>query len=314
MIPTGGVWDRDDRHVYFLAASLDRQQWASVQNHWHLLLAVNDLKTKRQFDMLDALIDKGHKILLDSGIFWLTNEHKRKHGITMNEALQLAPDEIDNFDWLWTQYVKLVKRFGDRMWGYIELDQGGAVNKRITRGKLRDLGINPMPVYHPLNDGWDYFDELAAETDRICFGNIVQADRQARLRLIQTLWERHRQYPDLWVHVLGLTPNQVLNAYPVDSADSSTWLNVVRWNGYNERAMLKPLSTLDTDYKYVIGDTDPNSLMSDKRALAMSAFGMSCMQRGWRHWQDRTEQEFGLDLYPAPGPTLPIAAAAPAQP
>lgn len=295
--PTSGTWDPADRNIYFLATSLDRGQFGNT-SHPYILLAVNELKSARQLDVVDELVEKGHRVLLDSGIFWLTNEHKRKHHMTMNEALQLAPDRIDGFDWLWEHYVKLVGRWGDRLWGYIELDQGGAVNKRITRAKLQDLGVNPMPVYHPLNDGWDYFDELAETTDRICVGNTVHADRYTRLRLVATMWERHRKYPDLWVHLLGLTPNQVLNAYPVDSADSSTWLNVVRWNGYNERAMLKPLSTLDTDYKYVIGDTDPDSSMSDKTALKMSAFGMKAMVRSWQHWLNRISEEFGTDPYP----------------
>lgn len=302
--PSGGTWDPDERHIYFLAAGLSRQQWASV-HHGYVLLAVNDLQSDEQLDTLEWMLDSGVKVLLDSGVFWLTNEHKRKHGISMDQALALAPEEIDGWDWLWGRYLQIVTRFGDRVWGYIELDQGGMVNKRKTRAKLRDLGLHPMPVYHPLNDGWDYFDELAAETDRICWGNVVQADRFTRQRFLQTAWERHRQYPDLWIHFLGLTPNPALAVFPVDSADSSTWLNVVRWDGYTERAMLKPLSKMDPHYKYVIGETGMESMVSDKRALAMSALGMHALQRGWRHWQDRMETELGLPLYPPPAEEVP---------
>ena len=39
-------------------------------------------------------------------------------------------------------------------------------------------GLAPMPVYHPLNDGWDYYDELAGSHDRVCIGNLVQATKQ----------------------------------------------------------------------------------------------------------------------------------------
>ena len=63
-------------------------------------------------------------------------------------------------------------------------------------GQAESLGLKPIPVYHPLLDGWDYFDELAAQYDRICFGNIVQAPAATRIRLLHTLWERHRRYPD----------------------------------------------------------------------------------------------------------------------
>jgi len=48
----------------------------------------------------------------------------------------------------WDRYLAVNKRLGDKVWGYMELDQGGAKNKRITRAKLHDLGINPIPVWH----------------------------------------------------------------------------------------------------------------------------------------------------------------------
>ena len=62
---------------------------------------------------------------------------------------------------------------------------------------LEQMGLRPIPVYHPFNDGWDYFDYLAERYDRICFGNVVQADRETRKRLVATAWERHRKYPHL---------------------------------------------------------------------------------------------------------------------
>lgn len=296
MIPTAGDWDRSDRHCFFLAGG----ELSASQPH--VLLAVNELGSPTRLEALERMLDAGTNVLIDSGIFWLTNEHKRTHGITMNEALALAPEEIDGWDWLWDRYLSIVTTYGDRVWGYIELDQGGMENKRRTRQRLRDLGLRPMPVYHPLNDGWDYFDELATETDRLCWGNVVQASHTVRRAFMVTLWERHRAYPDLWVHVLGLTPNQHLNAYPVDSADSSTWLAPVRWSlGYTERAMLKVFSRLDHDYHPALGTKDQDSPHSNARALAMSAFGMAAMERGWRHWQARMEDELGLPLYPAPG-------------
>lgn len=127
----------------------------------------------------------------------------RAHGLTMDQALSLAPDDIDGFDWLLDRYVRVHDRFADRMWGIIELDQGGADRKRETRAHLRSLGINPIPVYHPMLDGWEYFDELASTNDRICFGNVVQASVPMRHRLLMTAYERKRAYPHLWIHLLG---------------------------------------------------------------------------------------------------------------
>ena len=106
-------------------------------------------------------------------------------------------------------------RYGSRLWGYIELDQGGAVHKRRTRTALEQAGLAPIPVYHPFNDGWDYFDELCARYDRICVGNVVQAPRAIRCRIFATVWERQRAYPDVWIHYLGVTPTPTQIAYPV---------------------------------------------------------------------------------------------------
>ena len=240
---TGGAWDPAARPVYFVAACAWYLDDTTLRWPPYILRAVNDVMTERQETaMLARHLDEGKTVLLDSGIFWLTNRHKRAHGMTMDEALTLAPEDIDGFAELEARYVELVQRYGDRLWGYIELDQGGAVNKRRTRGRLESLGLAPIPVYHPLLDGWDYFDELAAGYDRICFGNIVQAPAAMRVRLLHALYERHRAYPDLWVHVLGLTVNEWCPSVPMDSCDSSAWISPLRWlKARTETAGLKRL-------------------------------------------------------------------------
>lgn len=296
MTITGGTWDPTDRQIYFLATNVSRQQAMGAEYHGYLLMAANELATGRQH--LERLLSEGHHILLDSGIFWLTQRHVRAHDdMTMDDALALPPEEIEGFDELFGQYVELVTAYGDQLWGYVELDQGGAVNKRRTRARLHDLGLAPIPVYHPLNDGWDYFDELASDHDRVCFGNIVQADTDTRMRLVTTAYERKRHgYPNLWLHLLGLTPNELMNAVPCDSCDSTSWLNVLRWDGYLEHAMLRAFSKMDPEYKYVLGRQpidadDPRFTQSDKYALSMSLVGCEFMQVGWRHWRDRLRDE-----------------------
>lgn len=219
---TQGRWDIAERWVQFAAGA------TPVRPEFYLV-AVNDLYGDKGDDFIEGLLTQGHRILLDSGIFNLTNDHMRATGCTMDVALSLPPNEIEGFDRLFTRYVELTKRWGDDLWGYIELDQGGAVNKRITRARLHDLGLDPIPVYHPLNDGWDYFDELAQGYSRMCYGNIVQAPPATRLRLLHAMWERHRAYPDLWIHVLGMTPNETCLTFSPDSCDSSTWLSGLRW-------------------------------------------------------------------------------------
>lgn len=272
---TGGTWDRDDRFVYFLACQPGN--YYATRSHGHILLAVNDLTTTTEAILQEAL-DDGSKVFLDSGVFWLTNEHKRRHSISMDEALSLHPSEIDGFDSLYSHYVALVNRYGDRLWGYIELDQGGRERKIETRAGLEAQGLAPIPVYHPLNDGAEYLEVLLSTYDRICFGNVVQAMPPVRRRLLHMMWEAHTRHPDVWIHVLGLTPDQRLLALPSDSADSSTWTNVVRWHAaQRDKAALASVSNFPRDDAYVYGEA-----ASYKAALRKSATLAHGVQCNWR--------------------------------
>lgn len=278
----GGSFDRLQAPTYFIASSPAHLNRAAHVNRNHLI-AVNEWKGKTFLDDLDRFLDGGGKVFLDSGIFNLTNEHMREHGMTMDEALSLAPDEIDGFHELLDRYCEIVEQFRTRLWGYVELDQGGRENKKRTRAKLEADGLRPIPVYHPLNDGWDYFDELAARYDRICVGNIVQAAPPLRLRLLATLWERRRQYPHLWIHLLGMTPKQWLIAYPQTSCDSSTWISAGRWGRFADTAMLASAVAFETHFAYGYdvqqGHETQSSLLKSERFSAVCAH---MMHRNWQ--------------------------------
>ena len=281
MIRTAGnQFDPGEGYAYFIASNVDRMRWGQAC-HTHLLIAVNELKTEADLTVVESWLDAGRKVFVDSGIFNLTNEHARKHNVRMDEALALAPEEIDGFDELLTKYRATLARFGDRVWGYIELDQGGRENKIKTRAMLEAVGLRPVPVYHPLNDGWDYFDELAGRYDRICFGNIVQASRPDRLRLIATAWERRQKYPELWIHLLGFTPSEWLIAFPVNSGDSSSWLSAVQWSGYKPRTCCAAFGSLPAAYQYELG-SDPTGASGNQKATRMSAHGVYIHQRNWQ--------------------------------
>ena len=292
----GGTFKPEDAPYYFAAGGGlgDVKSYAPP----YLLVAVNELPTEAaERNLLQPILDTGFPVLLDSGIFWLTNEHKRAHGVTMDEALALAPEEIDGFEDLYARYTTLYHRYVDRLWGVIELDQGGAVNKRRTRARLEAEGIAPIPVYHPLNDGWDYFDELACQYDRICYGNIVQASGEARLRLLHTLWERHRAYPDLWVHVLGLTASEQMYAMPTESCDSSTWISPLRWPSVKtESAMLHRTAELGPAFAYKIGSTEPGKEWDD--GVRMCAEAIRHMNMVWRETAARIEELTGQPRHP----------------
>ena len=310
----GGTFDPTDRHHYFLAANLSSLVYATaLQQIDHILVAVNEIQAPGDYDLVDRWLDEGKKVLLDSGIFWLTNEHKRAHGITMDEALALPPEAIDGFDGLLEKYLRLVARWGDRVWGYIELDQGGREQKKKTRAMLEGrYGLRPMPVYHPLNDGWDYFDELAERYDRICFGNVVQAMGPTRKRLISTAWERHRKYPDLWIHLLGYTPNQWLNAMPADNCDSSSWLVGVRWTrADNEAAAGQWFTRMVPGFAYRLPKDLPPEMPPEevkavlkrghRKAHEFLAYRIWHRALNWQAYVGRAEELFGA-TYPAPVP------------
>lgn len=298
-IRTGGqLFDPRDPNVYFLAANSENMEVAS-QVHDYLLIAVNEIKNTGDEQRILGWLGQGKRVFIDSGIFHLTNEHARAHNVSMDHALGLAPEEIDGFEALWNRYIDIVKRIGEQSWGYIELDQGGLENKRRTRARLEALGLRPIPVYHPLNDGWDYFDELASRYDRICFGNVVQADAPTRKKLVATAWERHRQYPDLWIHLLGMTPSEQLYAMPINSGDSSSWLASLRWAaGYTEFAAGKTLGHMPKDFRYVLG-TERDDPAGRAKAALMSAYGASMMQRNWRAHLGHM-RALGAEIYPPP--------------
>jgi hypothetical protein len=292
----GGTFDKNEQPVYFIASGPTQLEIAQEITD-HLLVAVNELESPKAIEQFDKMLDTGAKVFLDSGIFNLTNRHMRAHGITMDEALALAPDEIDGFDKLWDNYCEIVTRFANRVWGFIELDQGGAINKRKTRARIeKETGLIPVPVYHPLNDGWDYFNELAKEYDRICCGNVVQANQATRKRLITTLYERQRQdHPDTWIHFLGFTPNEWVHAAPFyGSCDSSSWLVNVRWSrAHRSQGACKRVGgfVYGMRYKYGSDYTDDNGY---ERAIRFAgAQGGWFLEKSWKAYMNEREEVFG---------------------
>lgn len=296
----GGRYDPAEPTIYFVAGN-NLEDVVEIAR-WNLA-AVNDVAgdgdgevSEARTRELRARLDADNIVLLDSGIFWLTQRHRARHpGMSMNDALGLPPDEVDGFDWLWRNYLLLTRQFEDELWGYIELDQGGADAKRATRTKLEALGLRPIPVYHPLNDGWDYFDELCERYDRICFGNIVHANAHTRKHLLATLWERRRRYPDVWVHVLGMTMSEIVTVYPVSSCDSSSWVYAVRYGAQSApgaSAMGDSFSRFPSTFSYdqALGRLDAGGLVQGLRFLSSEA---RFMQAGMRRQADDLADVFG---------------------
>lgn len=294
MIKTAGTWDPKDWPIYFSAADIGTLVSAKpcLQN---MLVAVNEIENANLLKDVVGFIEDKKTVLIDSGVFWLSNVHARAHDISMDHALNLAPDQVDGFDELFDRYIELVTKFGNDVWGYIEIDQGGRENKIKTRKRLEDMGLRPIPVYHPFNDGWDYFDYLAKRYDRICFGNVVMADAIQRKRLIATAWERRRKYPNLWIHALGMTPSEITTAFPVNSCDSSTWIAAVRWGQVRALTANTSPSLLGSEFIYVQAE-HAHSERGHWKSRRMCGYDSTMMCRTMKNIADDQRRELGCDI------------------
>lgn len=287
----GGLFDPNDRYIYFIASNMGMLKEAGTI-HDYKLVAVNEVSNPEE---IEFLFDQNPnlKLLLDSGVFNLAHTYSKKNNISLYEALSLNPEQMDGFDALFEKFVMLAKRFEDRLWGYIEMDQGGKQNKIKLRTRLEQMGLRPIPVYHPLTDGWDYFDYLAQNYDRICFANIAKTMHKERKQLLATMYKRHLEYPNLWVHLLGQTMSPLTNAFPPDSCDSSSWLTGIRWSD-SDRAITdsKWFSPFQFDFRYDKGDN-----VSRKHSGRIAAHRFKGSYLNWRYKLEELERE-GFIIYP----------------
>lgn len=291
IIATAGSWNKKDCPLYFVAANMETLRLASACTK-HVLVAVNELESERDIKSVHDFVEAGKSVFIDSGVYNLSTQHAITHNVSMDVALGMAPDKIDGFDHLFAQYTQLITDIGHKVWGYIEIDQGGRENKIKTRARLEGLGFRPIPVYHPFNDGWDYFDYLAKRYDRICFGNVVQADPPTRKRLIATAWERRRKYPHLWIHALGMTPSETTAAFPINSCDSSRWIGLVRWG--HHQPMFAGTGEMDPQFVY---DTrvDPSHSRGHRKSRLMCAFDALNVTRTMQNMVAAQVDELGAD-------------------
>jgi len=293
MIRTAGNWNPEAWPIYFIASEPQTLAHAHGVNK-HLLVAVNEIRTDEHFGMLDMFIAAGCNVFIDSGVYNLAIEYAHAHRMSMDRALSMAPDDIGGFTELFDKYVAIARRFGDQVWGYIEIDQGGRDNKIRTRARLEAMGLRPIPVYHPFNDGWDYFDYLAERYDRICLGNVAKADPETRRRLIATAWERRRKYPKLWIHALGLTASELTTAWPLNSCDSSTWLSAVRWGRHFATVANKRCWHIGSGFNYLPGE-DRSTPMGHLKSRTMCGYESHFVTRTMKQIIAETRQAVGAD-------------------
>ena len=244
----------DSRYIFFPVFTYDGSLFRDYFVE-RTLIALNKLRAEHGLRKLITLLDAGYDVLLDSGAFSLASAYMRKHQVSLDVAFSRPPREHDGFDDLFGFYFEILDRFHDRLWGYIEMDMGSTEDKKLLRAEMEKVGYNPIPVFHPGSDSWDYFHELAAQYDRICFGLFSKASRMERVQMLSALAEVRKQYPDLWIHLLGYTPNELLFSYPaIQSSDSSSWISAVSYGEFNATALGASFSRLGDDFRYELGN------------------------------------------------------------
>lgn len=279
MISTGGVWDRGAAPLYFLAANPQSLTYAWPV-HPYLLTPLNDLSGAAARRQLDEMIEGGARMLLDSGAYAVIMQHALTRRVPIQIARTEDPETMVGFRELRDVYVDVMTNYASKVWGYIELDFGNTESKRRLRQEVEAEGLRPIPVYHPLTDPWEYFDELCESYDRVCVSNFTSGDRATRLRLLATISARRADHPDTWMHLLGFTPNEWACAFEFDSCDSSTWLAGTRWPGaHKARAAGRAFSALTIGMTYRFGqNTGAEGHGMAKRAYAYDA---AMNQRNW---------------------------------
>lgn len=272
---TAGQWSLDEGPLYFMASS--QSVLATIkETHPCLLVAVNEINSENDEDWIDEAIEAGCRVFIDSGVFSTAMEHAKKHGLSHDSALMVPLADIDGYPALREKYVRIARKFQDRAWGVVEIDLGGREQKIITRAGLEAEGIFPIPVFHPLNDGLEYFKFLAERYERFCCGNFVNAMTPVRTRLLYALAELRLSSPPVWIHALGLSPGTNMWAMPTDSYDSSSWMAARRYaQGYVERAAMRSLGRMPRTFRYRRGDRD-SAHATDK----MGAYGFGAHASG----------------------------------
>lgn len=213
--------------LYFFACNMGDARIVA-RYHDSILVALPNIRTKKHVEDLRRWIGQGKRIIIDSGVFELCAHHAKRNGMSLTQALGLPPEQVEGFPKLMDHYLNIAKQLPP-VFALVEVDIGGKKYKRQTRAWLESQGLNVCPVLHPLLDGWDYLDELAEKYKTIFIGNVVDADRELRLKIQAYLIKWKQSHPDVWLHLLGVTPSPTVVSMPMDSCDSSTWLASVKF-------------------------------------------------------------------------------------
>lgn len=218
---THGTWSMNDAPVFFAAVIAAHFIAVTNQNQF-LLVTAPDVERDEITEECFKYCTRGGRLMIDSGIFGIALAAAKRRGVDHNEGLRTPPEQIDGWSDFISSWKRCITVLGDACWGYVEIDLGGTEQKRKTRAALEAEGYRPIPVVHPITDGWDYFDELADTYDRLCIGNLVTSNEATRIDILRTVAERRRGRRVKWIHALGVTAGPPWLTAPTESCDSSS--------------------------------------------------------------------------------------------
>ena len=257
-----------------------------VKNYDAVLLPITSIKSKADLALVRGWIANGVRVLLDSGVFELCSAHARDNGIQLTEALGLPPEQVDGFAGLLDHYTKVGKELSGEAFALVEIDLGGKVRKRETRASLEAMGLKIAPVFHPILDGWEYLDELAATHPIIMCGNMVDANRVERCGALSRLLKWKQSHPGTWLHLLGVTPSPMSVAFPIDSCDSSSWGSAFRWfSGWQEFALCASVGRFGRDMAYTLG-----SVTACEKTVGVLSIQQKCQAMGLSHYYEQIDE------------------------
>jgi hypothetical protein len=215
---TEGVWDIAEAPIYFPAAGSAVRGARDVVDY--CLFNLLDLGDKPDFIRLTA--ERSTRIFLDSGVFSIANLEAKRRGIPIYEAFTMQPEEMHGWGPFVESWKRTVSAVRELLWGYIELDLGGPETKTRIRESLEADGFRPIPVSHPLKDGWDYFEWLADRYDRICVSNLQGNPAAVKFDILRQVNERRKGRAVKWIHALGISPAPMWITMPTESCDASS--------------------------------------------------------------------------------------------
>ena len=92
--------------------------------------------------------------------------------------------------------------------------------------KMRAAGLSPIPIFHE-GEPMDLLDAYVAEGHNvIALGATASRGKPELVDWLQPIFDR---YPGQRFHGLAMTQRRVIEGFPFDSVDSTTWLNFCRF-------------------------------------------------------------------------------------